>query len=71
MSMKRSNRENLKIRILRLAELKSTGSPSQLASRLEISERSVKRIVSELREDGKQIRFSQVNGSYVTGHEYQ
>ncbi len=68
--MKRSERNNLKQRILRLAGLKCTGSPSDLALKLEISERSVKRIVSELREDGKEIRFSQVNRSYVTGQGY-
>lgn len=64
--MKKSERENLKGRILRLAGLKCTGSPSELASKLEISERSVKRFVGELREDGEKIRFSPVNRSYVT-----
>jgi hypothetical protein len=68
--MTRINRENLKIRILRLASLKSTGSPADLAVRLDISERSVKRIVSEIRGQGKEIRYSSMRKSYVTGLEY-
>jgi hypothetical protein len=68
--MTRINRENLKVRILRLASLKSTGSPADLAVRLDISERSVKRIVSEIRGQGKEIRYSSMRKSYVTELEY-
>jgi biotin operon repressor len=68
--MSRINRENLKVRILKLANLKSTGSPDELANRLGISERSVKRIISEIREDGQMIRYSPLRGSYVTENEY-
>jgi len=68
--MTRINRENLKIRILRLASLKSTGSPADLAVRLDISERSVKRIVSEIRGQGKEIKYSSMRKSYVTEIEY-
>ncbi len=69
--MTRIEKNNLKVRILKLAALKSTGSPSELASRFEISERSVKRIVSEIREEGQEIRYCLVRRSYVTEKEYQ
>jgi transposase len=39
--------------------------------RFEISERSVKRIVKEIREEGTDIRYSQFRRSYVTGEDYQ
>jgi hypothetical protein len=68
--MKKIERESLKVRILRLADLQCTGSPSELAYRFEISERSVKRIVSEIRGEGKEIRFSAARKSYVTGKEF-
>jgi biotin operon repressor len=68
--MPRINRENLKVRILKLVDLKSTGSPEDLASRLGISPRSVKRLVSEMREDGQKIKFSSLIGSYVNENEY-
>jgi hypothetical protein len=64
--MSRINRENLKVRILKLADLESTGSPGNLALLLGISPRSVKRIVSEIREDGQEIRYCQLRKSYVT-----
>ncbi len=68
--MSRINRENLKVRILKLADSKSTGSPDHLALMLGISPRSVKRIVSEIREEGQEIRFCPIRGSYVTEKEY-
>ncbi len=68
--MARINRANLKVRILRLAGLKSTGSPDELACRLGISKRSVKRIVSEIREDGQMVRYSRLRKTYVTEKEY-
>jgi biotin operon repressor len=51
--------------------LKSTGAPAELALRFEISERSVKRIVKEIREEGTEIRYSQLRRSYVTDENYQ
>lgn len=68
--MTRLERRNLKVRILRLADLKSTGSPSDLADRFDISTRSVKRYVSEIREDGFPIRYCSVRRTYVTDKEY-
>ncbi len=69
--MKKIERDTLKIRILRLADLQCTGSPAELAYRLEVSERSIKRIVSEIRGEGKDIRFCASRKSYVTGKEFQ
>jgi ribosomal protein S25 len=55
----------IKERILRLIKLKSTGTPSQLAQKFEISERSVKRIIRELKNDGKVIKFDHNRISYI------
>jgi DNA-binding Lrp family transcriptional regulator len=52
-------------RIIRLVKLKSTGTPSQLAQKFEISERSVKRIIRELKEDGIVTRFDHNRISYT------
>jgi biotin operon repressor len=68
--MTRAEKESLKFRILRLAALKSTGSPADLASRFEISERSVKRIVSEIRDQGNTIRYCPMRRSYVMEKEF-
>ena len=68
--MTRHDRHNIKVRILRLAALRSTGRPADLASRFDISERSIKRFVREIKLEGNEIRFSPVAGSYVTEEEY-
>jgi hypothetical protein len=65
-TMNKFQKETLKKRIVRLARMKSTGAPAELAFRLEISERSVKRFVKEIREEGTDIRYSQTRMSYVT-----
>ena len=68
--MNKFQRETLKVRLVKLAMLKSTGSPSDLAFRFEISERSVKRLVKELRDDGTDIWYSQISNSYVIGKDF-
>jgi len=68
--MNKFQREALKRRLLKLAALKSTGAPSELALRFEISERSVKRIVREMREEGTNLTYSQLSRSYVTEEKY-
>ena len=68
--MTRFERENLKVRILKLAALKSTGSPSDLAFKLGVSERTIKRFMKELREDGYNIWYCQVRRSYVNSMDY-
>jgi len=68
--MNKFQKEALKRRLLRLAMLKSTGAPADLALRFEISERSVKRIVREMREEGTNLTYSQLRRSYVTEENY-
>jgi DNA-binding Lrp family transcriptional regulator len=63
--MNRFHRDTIKERLLRLAAMKCTGTPTELASRFEIGERSVKRIVKEIRESGIEIRYSRLLGTYV------
>jgi len=55
----------IKERIIRLVKLKSTGTPSQMAQKFEISERSVKRIIRELKEEGEVTRFDHDRISYI------
>lgn len=69
--MNRFQKNTLKKRLLKLAILKSTGAPAELALRFEISERSVKRIVKEIREEGTDLRYSLLRRSYVTEDDYQ
>ena len=59
------------MRLLKLAALESTGSLSELAFRFEISERSIKRIVREIRETGTDIRYCKTRRSYVLEKDYQ
>jgi transposase len=69
--MNKFQKETYKMRLLKLAILKSTGAPAELALRFEISERSVKRIVKEIREEGTDLRYSQSRQSYVTDENYE
>jgi biotin operon repressor len=69
--MNKLRKETLKVRLLKLAALKSTGAPAELAELLEISDRHVKRLVKELRDDGTRIWYSQSRRSYVTEEEFQ
>jgi DNA-binding Lrp family transcriptional regulator len=63
--MKKLERTSIKRRILTLARLKSTGTPAELAIKFEISERSVKRIIRELREEGEVLKYDYSSMSYV------
>jgi biotin operon repressor len=55
----------IKERILLLVRLRATGTPADLAMKLEISERSIKRIISELREAGNNIMYDYNCMSYI------
>jgi biotin operon repressor len=55
----------IKLRILKLATLKCTGTPADMALKFEISERSVKRLIREIREEGCLIRYDYLRISYV------
>jgi biotin operon repressor len=63
--MNRFEKDQIKERIIKLARLKSTGTPAELGERFEISERSVKRAIKEIREEGIDLRFDYVSVSYV------
>jgi predicted DNA-binding transcriptional regulator YafY len=52
-------------RILYLAERESTGNLRELSRRLEVSERTVKRIVQYLRDEGIPIVFCRKTNSYI------
>lgn len=69
--MNKFQKEAYKLRLLKLANLKSTGAPGELALRFDISERSIKRIVREIRDEGINLRYSTVRRSYVTEEEFQ
>lgn len=52
--------------VRRLIELKATGSPKKLADKLSISERTVYRIIDDLRfVTGKDIEYSYLHESYI------
>lgn len=68
--MNKFQKESLKRRLLKLAALKSTGAPNELALRFEISERSIKRMVREIRETGTEIRYCKTRRSYVLEEKY-
>ena len=59
-TMNKFRKETLKVRLLKLAALKCTGAPADLALRFDISERHVKRIVKEIRDDGTEIWYQSV-----------
>jgi biotin operon repressor len=63
--MNKLQRETIKLRILKLAALRSTGPPAELAARFEMGERSIKRLVKEMRDQGTEISYSHSGRSYV------
>ena len=63
--MNKSEKACIKVRILKLAKLRSTGTPAELALKFEISERTIKRIIKELREEGAVVRYDYARMSYV------
>jgi len=63
--MKKFDKACIKVRIHKLALLKGTGTPAALAAKFEISERSVKRIIGEMRNEGIDLRYDYIRISYV------
>jgi biotin operon repressor len=55
----------LKEEIIKLADRKSTGSPNKLADMLDISERSLYRLLEAMRDEGINIRFSRPLKTYI------
>lgn len=50
--------------IKKLAEQEATGSPMQLALKIHVSERTVQRMVQQLREHGYPIKFNRATKNY-------
>jgi DNA-binding Lrp family transcriptional regulator len=63
--MNKFERTCIKVRILKLVRMKSTGKPAELAAKFDISERSVKRIIREMKEEGNPITYDYLRSSYV------
>ncbi|QTN38890.1 hypothetical protein HZ996_06975 [Cryomorphaceae bacterium] len=49
----------------RLAQLQATGTPREAANRLNLSERTIKRMASRLRQNGTPIFFDRGIQSYI------
>ena len=56
-------RTNLQ-RVLRLTQNRSTGTPGELAHRLGVSERTARRLVECLKEEGYNIQYCRRNYTY-------
>ena len=63
--MTRDKRQRIKERLLQLIKMKATGTPADLAWLFGISERSVKRLISELRKEGYNIVFLHSANTYI------
>jgi len=68
--MNKYQKQTLKARLLKLADMKCTGAPSELAAKMDVSERTIKRVIKEIREDGIEITYSVVRQSYVTNKDF-
>lgn len=69
--MNRFQRQTVKSRLIKLAKLKSTGTPAILACSLGTSERSIKRYIKEIRDEGIDIKYCASRQSYVTSEDYE
>lgn len=56
-------------RLNQLIKLKATGSPKELAQKLDTTERTVYRIIKQLKEMGCPIFYNKIRGSYCYEHE--
>jgi predicted DNA-binding transcriptional regulator YafY len=63
--MNKSEKACIKNRIIKLAGLRCTGTPADLAAKFEMSDRSVKRIIREMREEGCMIEYDYASISYI------
>lgn len=48
-----------------LVEKNSTGTPIELAQRLQISEKTVRRMINHLRQEGSNIKYCRITQSYI------
>jgi hypothetical protein len=63
--MTRFEKDCIKERILNLARLKCTGTPKEMGAKFDINERTVKRLVREIRQEGFDLRFDYISMSYI------
>jgi Fe-S oxidoreductase len=69
-NMTRDKKNVIKERLLRQIKMQTTGSPADMAGFLGIHERSVKRMISELRDEGYNIVFWHAGNTYVFKRDY-
>ena len=63
--MTKTKRKQIIESILNLIRLRSAGTPADLADRFGISERSIKRMISELKREGYRIIFWHGGNTYI------
>lgn len=51
--------------VLDLIHHSGTGSPAELAHRLNISEKTVRRMINQLRQQGYNIKYCRIKKSYI------
>ena len=69
--MTRDKRQRIKERLLQLIRMQATGTPADLAWLFGISERSVKRLINELRKEGYNIVFLHSANTYILRKDYK
>lgn len=57
---------NLVAQIIQLIRLKATGTPVELSDRLNLSERHVRRIIKDLKEEGVPIKYCKHRRTYFS-----
>ena len=68
--MTKSEKALIKDRIFNLILRRFTGSPAELASNVNLSERTIKRLIKELREEGNHILYDNNCMSYRMHDDY-
>jgi len=57
--------------LLRLIRLRAAGPPAELAVKFGVSERSIKRLIRELKSDGYKIEFWRSGNIYILDPEFK
>ena len=70
-NMTKTKRELMKESILNLVRLRSAGTPADLAGRFGVSERSIKRMISELKREGYRITFWHGGNTYILEYDME
>ncbi len=51
--------------IMYLVEKNATGTPIELSQKLQISEKTVRRMINHLRQEGSDIKYCRIKQSYI------